>query len=68
MRQMANHEMKNLSPVDSGPAIARRKVEFIILASSWREVRQAGMTGLRIRRRAAPGALRTQKTEVKTYC
>jgi hypothetical protein len=41
MRQMANHEMKNLSQVDSGLAIAPCKVELIMVASSWREVLQA---------------------------
>jgi hypothetical protein len=42
MRQMANREMKNLSPVHSDPPSRRTEPEFIILASSWQAVRLPG--------------------------
>jgi hypothetical protein len=53
---MANHEMKNVSHVDSGLATPPCKVERIMVASSWREVLQAELTGLLVPAGGAPGA------------
>jgi hypothetical protein len=38
MRQMANHEMKNLSPVDSDLPSRIAPTNSIILAASWRRL------------------------------
>lgn len=47
MRQMANHEMKNLSPVHSDPPSRGPVPEFIVLASSWQAVRPPGTSRLK---------------------
>jgi hypothetical protein len=35
MRQMANHEMKNLSPIHSDPPSCTPQAKSIIVAASW---------------------------------
>jgi hypothetical protein len=62
---MANHEMKNLSQVYSGLATAPYKLELIMVASSWREVLQAGVTSLLASARVARGALEDAINTIK---
>jgi hypothetical protein len=60
---MANHEMKNLSQIDSGVATPTLQSGTIMLTSSWREVREVAMTGLQAPAGLAPASPKHAKKQ-----
>jgi hypothetical protein len=57
MRQMANHEMKNLSSVDSDPPSRTPEAKSIILAASWQRVRTVQISAANVGLTACQGTI-----------
>jgi hypothetical protein len=68
MRQMANHEMKNLSEFDSDPPSCARQTNSIILAGSWRQPGTIPAAGGNVAMpRLEDTIAQPKKTTVKTW-